>query len=92
MLTVNNKDIRKTPSASLILNIFNIGVLNIEQLLHHIIVLTLLTLNRKFLVGTIDITNENSHNKFFFLCFNFAITTICVAIHLAEDGTRIGGI
>ena len=66
MLTVNNKDIRKTPSTSLILNIFNIGVLNIEQPLHHIIVLTLLTLNRKFLVGTNDITNENSHNQIFF--------------------------
>ena len=27
-----------------------------------------------------------------FLPFNFAITKICVAIHLAEDGTRMGGI
>ena len=27
-----------------------------------------------------------------FLPFNFAITTICVAIRLAADGTRIGGI
>ena len=27
-----------------------------------------------------------------FLSFNFAITKICVAIHLAEDGTRMGGI
>ena len=28
----------------------------------------------------------------FFLPFNFAITTIYVAIRLAEDGTRMGGI
>ena len=27
-----------------------------------------------------------------FLPFNFEITTICVAIRLAEDGTRTGGI
>ena len=27
-----------------------------------------------------------------FLPFNFAITKICVAIRLAEDGTRLGGI
>ena len=27
-----------------------------------------------------------------FLPFNFAITKICVAIRLAEDGTRMGGI
>ena len=27
----------------------------------------------------------------FFLAFNFAITKICVAIRLAEDGTRMGG-
>ena len=26
-----------------------------------------------------------------FLTFNLAITNICVAIHLAEDGTRMGG-
>ena len=67
MFTVNNKDTRRAPSTSLILNIFNIDVLNIEQLSHHIIVLTLLTLNRKFLAGTNDITNKNSHNKFFSL-------------------------
>ena len=29
--------------------------------------------------------------KYFFL-FNFAITKICVAIRLVEDGTRMGGI
>ena len=27
-----------------------------------------------------------------FLAFNFAITKICVAIRLAEDGARMGGI
>ena len=27
-----------------------------------------------------------------FLPFNFAITKICDVIHLAEDGTRMGGI
>ena len=27
-----------------------------------------------------------------FLPFNFAITKICLAIRLAEDGTRMGGI
>ena len=28
----------------------------------------------------------------YFLPFNFAITKICVAIHLPEDGIRMGGI
>ena len=27
-----------------------------------------------------------------FLPFNFAVTKICLAIRLAEDGTRMGGI
>ena len=27
-----------------------------------------------------------------FLPFNFAITKMCIAIRLAEDGTRMGGI
>ena len=27
-----------------------------------------------------------------FLPFNFPVTNICVAIRLAEDGTRMGGI
>ena len=29
--------------------------------------------------------------KIFFFPFNFAITKICVAIRIAEDGTRMGG-
>ena len=40
------KDARTTPLTTLILNIVNINVLNIEQLLHIILVLKLLTLNR----------------------------------------------
>ena len=50
----------------------------------------MLTLNRKFLAETDDITNKASQNNFF--PFNFAITKICVAIHLAEDRTRMDGI
>ena len=46
MFTVNNKDTRATPLKSLILNIINIDILNIEQLSHLILVLNLLTLNR----------------------------------------------
>ena len=46
MFTVNNKDTRATPLTSLIVNIVNIDILNIEQLSHIILVLKLLTLNR----------------------------------------------
>ena len=42
------------------------------------------------LVGTDDITNKKSLKKNLF--FHFAITESCVAICLAEDGTRMGGI
>ena len=72
MFTVNNKDTRTTPLTQLILNIVNIDILNIEQLLHLI------------LAGTNDITKTLKIK--YFLCFNFAITKICVAIRLAEDG------
>ena len=46
MFTVNNKDTRTTPLTSLILNIVNIDILNIELLSHVILMLKLLTLNR----------------------------------------------
>ena len=46
MFTVNNKDTRTTSLTSVILNIVNIDILNIEQLSHIILVLKLLTLNR----------------------------------------------
>ena len=42
------------------------------------------------LVGTDDITNKKSLKKNLF--FHFAITESCVALCLAEDGTRMGGI
>ena len=42
-------------------------------------------------VGTDDFTNKASPKRYF-LPFNFASTKICVAICLAEDGTRMGGI
>ena len=74
---------------SLILNIVNIDTLNIEQISHFITVLKFLTLNRQFLAA-INITNKNSQNEFFF--FFFAITKICVAMRLADGGTRMGGI
>ena len=37
-----------------------------------------------------DITKKTLKIKSF-VPFNFAITKICVAIRLAEDGTRMGG-
>ena len=43
MFTANNKDIRTTPLISLMLNIVNIDILNIEQLSHLIILLKQLT-------------------------------------------------
>ena len=76
MLTVNNKDARTTSLTSLILNIVNIDTLS-----YLIFVLKLLTLNK---TKTLKIKS--------FLPFNFAITKICVAIHLAEDGTRMDSI
>ena len=69
------------------MNIVKIDNFNIEQLSHLILVLKLLNLNRKVLAGTNDITNKNSQNQIFL--FNFAITKICVAIRLPEDGTRM---
>ena len=65
MLTFNNKDTRTTLLTSLILNTINIDILNIEQLLHLILALKLLTLNRQFLAGTNDNTNKNSQKKIF---------------------------
>ena len=91
MFTVNNKGTRTVPLASLILNIVNIDIVNIEQLSLLILVPKLLTLNWYFLARKNDITNKNSQNKIF-SSFNFAFTKICVAISLAEDGTRMGGI
>ena len=35
---------------------------------------------------------KKKKKKKIFISFNFAIATFCVAIHLTEDGTRIGGI
>ena len=46
MFTVNNKDTITTLLTSLILNIVNIDIVNIEQLSHLILALKLLTLNR----------------------------------------------
>ena len=45
MFTVNNKDTRTTPLTSLILNIVNIDILNIDKFTHLTLVLKLLTLN-----------------------------------------------
>ena len=84
MFAVNDIDSRSTP-----LTLFCVFILNLEQFSHVILVLQLLNLNRQFLVGTDDITNKASQNKIF--PFNFAIAN-CVAIRLAEDGTRMGGI
>ena len=36
--------------------------------------------------------SQTKHLKKSFLAFNFAITKICVAVGLAEDRTRMGGI
>ena len=83
----NNKDTRTTPLISLILNIVNIVIINIEQLSHIIIVLKFLTLKRQFLAAT----NITKTLKIFFP-FKFAITKICVAMRLAGDRTRMGGI
>ena len=46
LFTVKNKDTRTTPLTSLILNIVNIDILNIEQLSDVILVLRLLTWNK----------------------------------------------
>ena len=46
MFTANNKHTRTTLLTSLILNIVNIDILNIEQVSRIILVLKLLTLNR----------------------------------------------
>ena len=89
MFTVNNKDTRTTPLTSLILNIVNIDILNIEQLSHLTLVLKLLTghsLLRRIISQTKTLKIKS------FLPFNFAISKTCVAIRLAEDGTRMGGI
>ena len=48
-------------------------------------------MNRQLFAGADDITNKPLKTKSFLL-FNFSITNICVAIRLAEDETRIGGI
>ena len=74
MLTVNNKDTRTTPLTSLILNIINIDILNIEHLSQLILVLKLLTLNRQFFPGTNNI-KQDSQNRIF-LPFDFGITKI----------------
>ena len=92
MFTVNNKDTRKTPLTSLLLNIVNIDILNIEQLSHLIFLFKLLTLNRSFLAGTNDITQQKPPKIKSFLPFNFAITKIFVAIRLAEGETKMDGI
>ena len=68
----------------LILNIVNIDILNIKQLSHLILVLKLQTSNRQFFAETNDITNKASQNKIF--------SFLCIAIHLAEYGTRMDGI
>ena len=83
MFTVNNKDIRMTP-LTLMLNIVNFDIFNIEQLSHVILVLDLRTLNRKFLAGTNDITKKTLKIKYF-LPLDFAITKICVAIRLCSS-------
>ena len=83
MFTVNNKDIRTTPLTLLILNIVNIDILNIEQLSHFILVLKLLTLLGRMISQTKTLKIKS------FLPFNFAITKICVAIRLAENGRHI---
>ena len=90
MSTVNNKDIRTTPLTSIIWNIVNIDILHIEQLSHLILVLKLLTLPGNFLLGRMISQTKTLKIKSF-LPFNFVITKICVAIRLAESGTRMGG-
>ena len=78
-----------TPLTLLILFIIDIDILNIKQLSHLILVLKLLTGN-SLLRRVIPQINPLKVKSF--LPFNFAITEICVAVHLAEDGTRMGGI
>ena len=60
-------------------NIVNIDILNIEQLSHLILVLKLLTGNS--LLGRMISQTKTLKIKSF-LPFNFAITKICVAIHV----------
>ena len=65
--------------------------LNFEHFSHLIIVAQLLTLNRQFLAGTL-ISQTKLPKMESFVPLNFAITKICVAMCLAEDETRMGGI
>ena len=90
MFTVNNKDTTTTPLTSLILNIVNIDILKTVQLSHLVVVLKLLTLRRSLLGRMISQTKTLTVKSFFL--FKFAITKIYVAIRLAENGRRMGGI
>ena len=82
MFTVNNKDTGTTPLSSfLILNSFYTLFLGLSSLFWTGISF----LGRMILqVKPLKIR--------YFLPFNFSITNICVAIRLANDGTRMGGI
>ena len=80
MFAVNNKDKRTTPVTSLLLNFVNIDILNIEQLSHF-----------NSLLGRIISQTKTLKIKSF-LPFNFAVIKISVAICLAEDRTRMGGL
>ena len=82
MFAVNDIHIRQALQTS-----SSVFIINLEQFSHVIHVLHFLTLNRQFLIGMDDITKKASQNKIFFPC-NFSIMKICVAIRLAEDGTR----
>ena len=86
MFAVNDIHIRQALQTS-----SSVFIINLEQFSHVIHVLHLLTLNRQFLIGLDDITKKASQNEIFFPC-NFSIMKICVAIRLAEDGTRMGRI
>ena len=86
MFTVNNKGIKMTP-----LNRSSVLTLNFGQFSHLILVLQLLILNRQFLAGTLISQTKPPKIKFF-VPLNFEVTRIGVAIYLAEDETRMGGI
>ena len=66
-------------------------ILNFEQFLDLFLMLQLLTLNRWLLAGMLISQTKPLKIKSF-VPLNFAITNICVAICLAEDETRMGGI
>ena len=81
MFTVNNKNTEMMPSSSfLILNSFHPLSLCLSSWLWA----------GRSLLGRMISQTKPLKIKYF-LPFNFSITNICVAIRLAEDGTRMAG-